>query len=593
MPTLDDELRELLGEFLASGAERADELTAALERLERVSGDPAALTDLRRHFHRLAGAGATYDCGSISDLGRRGEAILSPIIEASRAATETERAAVNALIAAVRAEFRTQHHRFLAGTFAASGPTHPTTAASLVIGAPGTEPGQHADEGSRRHSVLIVDDDLTVQLRLKGLLLHDNMHVRTARTCAEAIAEIDAEMPDGAIVDLRLPDGPGYTVVRELRAREQFNRNQLGGDDEIERDTQPSAAVLIVSLTDFLDNAEAIRAGADACFEKPGESDWETIVRKLHHLLDRKGDESQRVLVVEDDSAQSARVRVVLESAAYQVRVCDEPRHFDAVLSEFKPDLILMDINLPEISGYDLAKYVRQDDQYITLPIVFLTSENDEKARIDTVRAGGDAHLTKPVKNEVLIANVAARLERARFLKSLLNRDGLTRLLTHTSFMEHAATTVAQKRRDHTPAALAMLDIDHFKAVNDTYGHQSGDRVIVSLASLLRRHLRRSDIVGRYGGEEFAVLLSDVNEHEATRLLMRLLHEFTTCEHRAPSGEVFRVTFSAGVATFDPATMDLQRWLADADATLYAAKRAGRNRVITNSERLDALRFGR
>ena len=558
-----------------------------------MSADRAALTDLRRHFHRLAGAGATYDCGAISDLGRRGEASVAPILEASRAATETERAAIRMLIATVRAEFETQHHKLLAGTFTASEQTAWGDPVLHIPGEPAAVPVHKTDDVSRRHSVLVVDDDVTVQLRLKALLLHDNMHVRTARTCAEAIAELDALMPDGAIVDLRLPDGPGYTVVRELRAREQTERSQFGRDDEIERDTQPRAAVVIVSLTDFLDNAEAIRAGADACFEKPGESDWEAIVRKLHHLLERKGDESQRVLVVEDDAAQSAKVRVVLESAAYQVRVCDAPRHFDAVLSEFKPDLILMDINLPEISGYDLAKYVRQDDQYVTLPIVFLTSENDEKARIDTVRAGGDAHLTKPVKNEVLIANVAARLERARFLKSLLNRDGLTRLLTHTSFMEHAAAVVAQKRRDHTPAALAMLDIDHFKTVNDTYGHQSGDRVLVSLASLLRRHLRRSDIVGRYGGEEFAVLLNDVNEHEATRLLMRLLHEFTSREHRAPSGEGFRVTFSAGVATFDPTVMDLQRWLEAADATLYAAKRAGRNRVITNSERLDALRFGR
>ena len=137
-----------------------------------------------------------------------------------------------------------------------------------------------------------------------------------------------------------------------------------------------------------------------------------------------------------------------------------------------------------------------------------------------------------------------------------------------------------------------MIDIDHFKTVNDTYGHQAGDRVLVSLASLLRRHLRRSDIVGRYGGEEFAVLLSHVHEHEATRLLLRLLHEFTSREHRAPNGEVFRVTFSAGVATLDHDAMDLQRWLEAADATLYAAKRAGRNRVITNAERLEAFRVG-
>jgi diguanylate cyclase (GGDEF)-like protein len=587
MTTLDDELRALLEEFLASGAERADELASAVDRLASVPSDHAALTDLRRHFHRLAGAGATYDCGSISDLGRRGEATVAPILSASRAATETERAGIRLLIETVRAEFDTQRRRLAEGGFVATEASRPGEPAPRSA----TETPAAPDDGPRRSSILIVDDDLNVQLRLKSLLLHDGMHVRTARSCAEAVAAIDEGLPDGAIVDLRLPDGPGYTIVRALRAREQADRGQYGRDDD-QGEAQGRAAVIIVSLTDFLDNAEAIRAGADACFEKPSESDWEGIVRKLHHLLERQGEESQRVLVVEDDAAQSKKVRVVLESAGYTVRVCDAPRHFNSVLSEYKPDLILMDINLPEISGYDLAKYVRQDDQYVTLPIVFLTSENDERARIDTVRAGGDAHLTKPVKNEVLIANVAARLERARFLKTLLNRDGLTRLLTHTSFMEQAATIVAQKRRDRTTGSLAMIDIDHFKTVNDTYGHQAGDRVLVSLASLLRRHLRRSDIVGRYGGEEFAVLLSHVNEHEATRLLLRLLHEFTSREHRAPNGEVFRVTFSAGVATLDADAMDLQRWLEAADATLYAAKRAGRNRVITNTERLESFRVG-
>jgi diguanylate cyclase (GGDEF)-like protein len=158
--------------------------------------------------------------------------------------------------------------------------------------------------------------------------------------------------------------------------------------------------------------------------------------------------------------------------------------------------------------------------------------------------------------------------------------------------MEQAASIVAQKRRDRTAASLAMIDIDHFKTVNDTYGHQAGDRVLVSLASLLRRHLRRSDIVGRYGGEEFAVLLSHVHEHEATRLLLRLTAG-SSREHRAPNGEVFTRDASASVAALDHDAMDLQRWLGRADATLYAAKRShGHNRVITNAERLEAFRVG-
>jgi len=106
-----------------------------------------------------------------------------------------------------------------------------------------------------------------------------------------------------------------------------------------------------------------------------------------------------------------------------------------------------------------------------------------------------------------------------------------------------------------------MIDIDHFKTINDSFGHQAGDRVLVSLSILLRRHLRRSDIVGRYGGEEFALVLDHLSEEHAVRLIQRLLTEFSVLEHHAPSGAAFRATFSAGVAMFDASSMDLERWI--------------------------------
>jgi diguanylate cyclase (GGDEF)-like protein len=402
------------------------------------------------------------------------------------------------------------------------------------------------------------------------------MRVRLAATGEAARQLFEQAMPDGVIVDVNLADVPGYAVVEDLRARP-------AGD---------VPAVLMFSLTsEFLDQTDAVHAGADACFEKP--VDWDLVVHKLYQLLDRASVQAPRILVVEDDPDHAAFVRSALESAGYEVRICDAPRQFKEVLAAFKPDLIVMDIVLPDVNGYDLARFVRQDDQYVTLPIVFLTGQAQMQARIQTVKAGGDDHLIKPVHASLLVSSVAARLERARFLKTLLNRDGLTRLLTHTSFMEHAQLAVAQKlRSDRSPAALVMVDIDHFKTVNDSFGHQAGDRVLVSLSGLLRRHLRRSDIVGRYGGEEFAILLDHLFEDEAVRLMLRLLQEFAMVEHRAPGGQTFRVTFSAGVAMFDPLTMDLERWIQAADAALYAAKRAGRNRVMTHSEWLGTLRPG-
>jgi diguanylate cyclase (GGDEF)-like protein len=279
-------------------------------------------------------------------------------------------------------------------------------------------------------------------------------------------------------------------------------------------------------------------------------------------------------------------VRSTLEQAGYQVKLTVSPRHFNEEFSAYRPDLLILDIMLPDVNGHDLARFVRQDDQHATLPIIFLTGERDQQARIATVEAGGDDHLVKPVHPSLLIASVAARLERSRFLKMLLNRDGLTRLLTHSSFMEQARALVDRKQHEslngarHTPATMVILDIDHFKTINDSYGHQAGDRVLKSLSALLRRHVRRSDLIGRYGGEEFAILLDNVHENDSVRLMMRLLREFGQLEHQAPNGSVFRVTFSVGVARLNAPEMDLYGWFNAADGALYAAKKAGRNRVV-------------
>ncbi len=161
----------------------------------------------------------------------------------------------------------------------------------------------------------------------------------------------------------------------------------------------------------------------------------------------------------------------------------------------------------------------------------------------------------------------------------------MTRLLTHTAFLERAKAVVAQKQRNmQKSCALIMLDIDHFKSINDRHGHPVGDRVLASLSALLRRRVRQSDIIGRYGGEEFAILVDDLREEDAVRLVQRLLDEFSLIEHYGANGVRFRATFSAGVSMLDPETMDLERWKQTSDKALYAAKAAGRNQVVAASQ---------
>jgi diguanylate cyclase (GGDEF)-like protein len=303
------------------------------------------------------------------------------------------------------------------------------------------------------------------------------------------------------------------------------------------------------------------------------------MMRRLEHLLERSRTEPPRVLSVEDDPDQAAFVSAVLESAGYRVRICADAKNLETELSAFRPDLVLMDIQLPGADGYSLARYIRQQEAHAALPILFLTTKSHIDSQIESLRAGGDDYLVKPVAPGLLLSVAAARIERARFLRNLLERDGLTRLLTHTAFLERARAVISEKARNPgTPVAMVILDLDGFKALNDRFGHPVGDTVLCSLAGLLRRRVRQSDHVGRLGGDEFAAMIDGIGENQAVRLLERMREEFSATDQVASDGSCFRATFSAGAAVLEP-SMDAGLWRERADAALYAAKSRGKNRV--------------
>jgi diguanylate cyclase (GGDEF)-like protein len=328
----------------------------------------------------------------------------------------------------------------------------------------------------------------------------------------------------------------------------------------------------------FVNRVDAIHCGADGYFEEPVQG--AALIRRLEHLLERGRTEPPRVLSVEDDADQAAFLRLVMESAGYRVRVCPDARNLEAELNTFRPDLVLLDIHLPGTAGgFALARCIRQQEVHAALPILFLTTKGELSSQIESIRSGADDYLVKPVAPGLLLSAVAARIERARFLKNLLERDGLTRLLNHTAFLERMRALASEWPADpKKPLALVLIDLDDFKSLNDRYGHPMGDRVLCSLATLLRRRLRQSDLLGRLGGDEFAATIENIGEKQALRLLDRLRRDFSAIPQLAPDGSRFRATFSAGVALLE-AGMDASRWRERADAALYAAKNRGRNRV--------------
>jgi diguanylate cyclase (GGDEF)-like protein len=541
MESWEEAIRELRGEYIRESTGKLANMESLLALLSTTPSDRNALQELLRRFHGFAGSGATYGFPRVSAIGLEGEKICRATLEEDAPASPES----------------VEHWRGLRDELAAQ---FPSEAPIPDVPRPTHETPQYVP---RPADILVVDDDPAITQMLLKLLSQEGMTGRAASSKAEAVCEIERLRPDGVIVDIILADGSGYELVEHVR-------HLPNGD--------LPAVVMLSVRTGFLDKVEAIHCGADGFFEKP--VDWDAMIRRLQHLLERNKAEPARILSVEDDPSQGAFLKAVLESAGYEVSVCDDPQRFENVLSATHPDLVLMDILLPGIDGYDLVRYLRQDEQYAALPVLFLSTEAQIEAQIQSARAGADDHLTKPIAPGLLLSTVAARIERSRFLKGLLNRDGLTRLLTHTAFLERARATISRSERGLLSAAWVMIDLDNFKAVNDAHGHPMGDRVLASLSSLLRRRLRQSDTIGRYGGEEFAVILDDLREAEAVRLITRILAEFAREEHAGSGGGTFRVTFSAGVAMLRP-SMDLDQWRSAADQALYGAKKAGRNRVVT------------
>jgi diguanylate cyclase (GGDEF)-like protein len=247
-------------------------------------------------------------------------------------------------------------------------------------------------------------------------------------------------------------------------------------------------------------------------------------------------------------------------------------------LLDFHPDLILMDLYMPIVSGAELAIMIRQMFEFVSIPIVFLSGEDDFAKHIEMMSLGSDDFLTKPIKANHLVAIVKSRLERLKTLRTYLARDSLTGLLNHTTFRGILSQEVYRCERQHLRMALAMFDLDNFKNVNDTYGHAAGDSVLKGFSRLLKQRLRKSDIIGRYGGEEFVALLFDTGTEDAYKVVDDLRVHFAHMEFRPASDRVLSVTFSGGVASF-PEFITAKQLSDAADAALYQAKASGRNRI--------------
>jgi diguanylate cyclase (GGDEF)-like protein len=289
-----------------------------------------------------------------------------------------------------------------------------------------------------------------------------------------------------------------------------------------------------------------------------------------------------KVLIVDDDPAMLRLLAKWLEVDGYQVLRASDGRTATEVIEAEHPRLLLTDWEMPHMNGLELCRWVRSQSFSHYIYTIFLTVRTDSADMLKGLEAGADDFLKKPVDRNELLARIRAGsrvMELERRLSMLANTDGMTGLATRRVLFDQLRREWARSERYHSPLSCVMIDVDFFKRVNDIHGHPAGDEVLRQLGQLFTRSLRTSDYIGRYGGEEFCVVLPETTEEQAHQWAERVRAQ--VAELPIVVGEVMlSVTASFGVAQRMADTSSPEVLVDMADQALVVAKRSGRDRVV-------------
>lgn len=531
---LNDALAELRREYLLDAPARLAELRKDVGAFR--ASEPDAAQSLVGRFHRLAGSGGSYGFPDVTTIAREGENWL----KTGPAVNEVNAARLDDLVDRLSASF---------------------DSAARDLGLPARGPAV-TEFGWR---ALIVGPDQPARLEVKTALVNSGFLVRM-------------ETGIGEPRELKLSERPDLVVVLE---------DPAGGDPYTAAAAWSGAgpvrprSIVLVSRADAADRVRALVSGIDAILPPERVSVDLPIFAKT---LARIGSPPPRVLLVEADQAQAETIIGWMEQVNAKVTHCSDGITAREALIRETPDLVLMDTRLPGLDGLSLARLVRQDSRFSLTPIVFLTHHDTVADQIEALSAGADHFLTEPVSRELLTHLVINRAERGRRLREMVHRDGLTGLLNHATLMAELEHAVEFARRHGETFAFLMIDVDHFKRVNDRYGHLAGDQVLLHVARIFQTTARASDLIGRYGGEEFGMILRRTDRTGAGILAQKLRTGLAEQPAVIGAGETIPVRVCIGISVY-PEDAEAAAEVAQlADQALYRAKAGGRDRVEFTKE---------
>ncbi|MBI3538292.1 MAG: diguanylate cyclase [Chloroflexi bacterium] len=539
---LEKQLRELRDAYAQALPDRIQNILVAWQTLQ-ANWEKASLRALYRLVHSLAGSGATFGFRALSSAARESELYLQGLLENPHLPSSEQITQISALVQEIKRAAEIQ-------------PDEIDLPALTVLPSPSVTIPEHEN-----HLIYLIEGDPALATILVNQLSPFGYVLRIFRATTDGDPALKKDFPEAIVLDASVQES--LPRANEILAQIRLAHPNL-------------PLIVIASRGDFPSRLHAARMGSNAYFTKPIEISALTL--HLDMLTAHKAPEPYRILIIEDDKDLAEHNAAILCQAGMKVHVVTDPTIVTPALIEFNPGLILMDLYMPTVSGLELAAVIRQQEAFVSIPIVFLSAVANPDIQLAAMRLGADDFLAKPIQADHLISSVSSRAQRYTSMRYYMTRDSLTGLLNHTATEERVEIEVSRARRANTKLAYVMIDIDHFKLVNDTYGHPVGDRVLKNLSRLLQQRFRKADVIGRYGGEEFALVLPDTDGPTAVKILDDLREAFGKIRHQADEKE-FSITFSAGIAVYPPYG-DAVKLNDTADKALYLAKNRGRNQIV-------------
>jgi diguanylate cyclase (GGDEF)-like protein len=541
-PAADDPLARARGALAGIRDRYRGRAIEHIETLERLAlallegaVDPDLLEEGRRAAHKLTGSMGTFGYFEGSRLGAALEQALNAGVGPDDAARIAEAAV------ALRGQLE-------------AGPQEEAP------------PPAEADE---RRTLLLVGLESEMADRVAAEAAGRGIACRAVPDAVAARAALASIHPDVVLIDVG--DGPGgggaEALLEELAAR------------------NPPVPVLVLTEAGALvDRVQIARLGAQRFLRKPLAPAQAIEAATL--LLERARPQDSSVLAVDDDPAVLDALRALLEQEGLRVTTLEDPLRFWDALEAAAPDVIVLDVDMPGLSGIELCRVLRSDGRWVGTPVLVLTARADRETVQSVFAAGADDFVSKPIVGPELVTRITNRLDRARLQASLAEVDPLTGVANRRHSSQSLGQLIHLVDRFRQPLSLGLIDVDGLKRINDLQGHAAGDRILRRLGSRLLRAFDGDDVVGRWGGE-FVVGMPGLGRLGGTQRLTAVLGAFRAETFQAPDGTPFTASFTAGVAEYPVDGSDLHALYRAADGALARAKEAGRARVVPAGWRSD------